>query len=113
MARGFCMHDVSYVLITGLSVATRRAHERELIAYYLDQLRAKGVASPPTLEEAWYEHRLAAVWCVYIGWLTTSIDNYGWDITVCNHVRLFAAYNDLGSAALLAELPDPAPYPKT
>jgi hypothetical protein len=111
MARGYCMHDVTYVLVTGLTVADRRAHERNLIAYYLEQLAAKGVTNPPTLEEAWHEHRLAAAWGVFIGWLTTSIDNYGWDITVCNHLRLFTAYNDLGSVELLAELPDPPPYP--
>jgi hypothetical protein len=33
------MHDVSYVIATGLSVAQRRAKEREFLAYYRDRLR--------------------------------------------------------------------------
>ena len=36
--RGFGMHDVTYLLATSLPVADRRAHERELIAYYADRL---------------------------------------------------------------------------
>lgn len=110
MARGYFMHDISYIMVTALSVKDRRQHEKELLAFYLERLRAKGVANPPDFETAWYEYRLAAIWGVYIGWLTTPIENYGWDITVCNHIRLLTAYQDLGTSALVATLP-PAPLP--
>ncbi|MBY0275494.1 hypothetical protein K2Z84_09135 [Candidatus Binatia bacterium] len=99
------MHDVTYLLITGLSVEQRRRHERELLAYYLDALRAAGVRDVPDLDTTFLEYRRAAVWGVYIGWLTTPIDNYGWDVTVMNHIRLLTAYRDLESASAVASLP--------
>ena len=67
--------------LTSLPVEDRRAHERELIAYYADRLREFGVAEPPALESLWTEYRRAAVWCLYIGWLTVPVVNYGWEIT--------------------------------
>ncbi len=110
MARGYCMHDVTYVMITGLSVGERRSHEAELIRYYLEQLAANGVDSTPDFDHTWLEYRHAAAWCFYIGWLTTPIDNYGWDITVCNHIRLATAYNDLRTAEAIAQLPPAASF---
>lgn len=110
MSRGYFMHDVSYILITGLSVAERRKHEHELINYYLDELQQHGVNNAPTQNETFTEYRHAAAWCLYIGWLTTPIENYGWDITVCNHIRLTTAYDDLNSKAAIATLPSVAPY---
>lgn len=108
MARGYCLHDVTYLLMTGLSVATRRQHQRELLAFYRGQLEAHGVDDAPSLDTLWLEYRRAAVWGVYIGWLTTPIMNYGWEITVNNHIRLFTAYQDLECSAALADLPDAA-----
>lgn len=104
--RGFCMHEVTYILATGLSVEERRRHERDLLAYYLDCLRSAGVANAPDLDAAFLEYRRAVAWCVYVGWLTTPIENYGWEITVMNHVRLLTAYRDLETAAAIASLPD-------
>ena len=104
--RGFCMHDVTYLLITGLSVEQRRRHERELLAFYRDELRAAGVADAPDPEATFLEYRRAVAWCAYVGWLTTPIDNYGWDVTVMNHVRLLTAYRDLETAAAIASLPE-------
>ena len=104
-ARGFCMHDVSYTIVTSLSVEDRRAHERDLIAGYRQRLVELGVAAPPSLEELLYEHRLAMVWCLYIGWLTSPTENYGWEITVANHIRISTAYRDLSSSAAVEALP--------
>ena len=80
-------------------------HERALLAYYLDALRASGVRTAPDADAAFLEYRRAAVWGVYIGWLTTPIENYGWDVTVMNHIRLLTAYRDLETAAAIADLP--------
>lgn len=107
-ARGRYIHDVSYLIITALSVAQRRASERDLITYYLALLASHGVSEVPDLDKAWYEYRLAANWCLYIGWLTTPITHYGWEISVCNIIRLATAVADLGSVALASELA-PAP----
>lgn len=97
LARGYCMHDVTYLLITGLSVADRRQHERHLVEYYRERLAEAGVAQVPPLQELLDEHRIAAAWCFYVGWLTTPISNYGWEISVANHIRLATAYQDLES----------------
>ncbi|MGJ6125049.1 phosphotransferase [Mycolicibacterium sp. Y3] len=103
-AHGFCMHDVAYIIITGLSVTDRRAHEHELIAYYRDRLIQAGVTDAPSLADLEQEYRYAAAWCFYIGWLTTPLENYGWEINVANHIRLATAYRDLDSNKALSGL---------
>ncbi len=110
MARGYCLHDVTYALMTGLSVATRRRHQKSLLAYYRTRLVENGVADAPSLDELWLEYRRAAIWGVYIGWLTTPIMNYGWDVCVNNHIRLLTAYQDLECSEALAALPDAEPF---
>jgi aminoglycoside/choline kinase family phosphotransferase len=102
--RGYCMHDVSYLIATGLPIALRREHEQRLLSHYRERLRALGVETAPSADEIWNEYRRAMVWGVYIGWLTTPVANYGWEINVVNHLRLTTAYEDLGSARLVAEV---------
>ena len=102
--RGYFMHDVSYLITTSLSVAARRANEQALLQHYLEQLRAEGVKTPPSFDEAWTEHSRAQVWNVYIGWLTTATPNYGWEISVMNHLRTMTAFEDLETAKLLAAM---------
>jgi len=104
MVRGYAMHDVNYIVTTGLSIADRRAHERDLVAYYLDRLGQEGVARPPAFDSAWEEYRRTLIWGVYIGWLTTPVVNYGWEINVMNHLRLTTAYEDLETAKLVETL---------
>lgn len=103
-ARGYCMHDVTYTIISGLSVADRRAHETRLIEHYRDHLAAAGVPDVPPLRELLDEHRIAAAWCFYIGWLSTPLDNYGWEITVANLIRLATAYRDLDTKGAIERL---------
>jgi hypothetical protein len=110
MARGYCLHDVTYLLMTGLSVGVRRERQRELLAFYRAELEEHGVADAPGLDTLWLEYRRAAVWGVYIGWLTTPIMNYGWEITVNNHIRLLTAYQDLECSVALADLPEADPF---
>jgi aminoglycoside/choline kinase family phosphotransferase len=102
--RGYCMHDVSYLIATSLPIALRREHERRLLSHYRERLLSLGVESPPGVEEIWNEYRRAMVWGVYVGWLTTPVANYGWEINVVNHLRLTTAYEDLGTARLVAEV---------
>ncbi|MEW9856594.1 phosphotransferase [Novosphingobium sp. M1R2S20] len=103
-SQGFCIHDVSYVIATGLSVEQRRTSERELLAYYREQLIANGCKEPPASEELWREYRMAIVWGLYIGWLTTPVVNYGWEVSVLAHLRLTTAYEDLETSRLVDEL---------
>jgi hypothetical protein len=104
MVRGYCMHDVNYLVTTALSIEQRRNHERDLLARYLERLAEFGVSQPPSFDEAWREYRRTLVWGVYYGWLTTPIVNYGWEINVLNHLRLTTAYEDLETAKLVEEV---------
>ncbi len=58
MRVGNWSHDVSYFLISSLDVAARRAHERELLRFYLDALDRAGV-TPPDFETAFALYRAA------------------------------------------------------
>lgn len=95
VVKGRWAHDLTYLMITGLSTDERRAHERELIALYLEALRREGVEAPPAPEEAWLRYRQAAIWGLVIGWLITPTENYGEAITSANLARLVAAVQDL------------------
>lgn len=103
-ARGFCMHDVSYAIVTSLDVQDRRRYERDLILGYRNRLVELGVKDAPSVDDLFEEHRRAMAWCFYIGWLTSPTENYGWEITVANHVRISTAYNDLASAKAINTL---------
>jgi hypothetical protein len=102
--RGYCIHDVAYTITSALSIGTRRAKERELVGYYLDRLQSYGVTQAPTLEQSMTEFGRTLVWCLYIGWLTVPLINYGWEITLLNHLRIVAAYEDHQTAKLIAEI---------
>jgi Ser/Thr protein kinase RdoA (MazF antagonist) len=103
-SRGYCMHDVSYLVATGLSVSQRRAAERDLLAYYRERLIARGCREAPALEGLWNEYRMAMVWGLYIGWLTTPVVNYGWEVSVMAHLRMTTAYEDLETGKLIDRL---------
>ncbi|MBA4353209.1 MAG: hypothetical protein C0409_00815 [Novosphingobium sp.] len=102
--RGHHMHDVNYIITTALPIDQRRDNERGLLAFYLERLKAHGVADAPAWDETWDEYRRCLVWGVYIGWLTTNIANYGWEISVLNHLRLTTAFEDHDTAALIRAL---------
>lgn len=102
--RGYHMHDVNYLITTALSIGTRRKHERDLLAFYLDRLQSFGAKGVPSFDDTWTEYKRTLVWGVYIGWLTTNIANYGWEINIINHLRLTTAYEDHETAKLIAML---------
>lgn len=104
MGRGHPMHDVSYIIATALSIADRRVHERDLLRYYLDQLAANGVIDAPSFNTSWAEYRRSMIWNVYVGWLTTPVVNYGWEINVMNHLRLVTAFEDLETGKLVRDI---------
>jgi aminoglycoside phosphotransferase (APT) family kinase protein len=60
-ARAPGMRDVSYLLCNSLPAELREARERDLIAGYLEALRARGVEAP-SFETAWHQHRLFALY---------------------------------------------------
>ncbi|MGB9339052.1 MAG: phosphotransferase [Polyangiales bacterium] len=95
MVKGLWAHDFTYLMTTGLSTEDRRAHERDLLGFYLDELERRGVHSPPRPDEAWLRYRQAAIWGLVIGWLITPTENYGEAITAANISRLVAAVQGL------------------
>ena len=102
--RGHHMHDVNYLITTALSIGDRRTHERDLLASYLDRLQSYGAKDVPGFDETWVEYCRCLSWGVYIGWLTTNVANYGWEICVLNHLRLTTAFEDHDTAALMRKL---------
>jgi len=102
MVKGRWAHDFTYLLITGLASEDRRKHERDLLSFYLDELRRHGVENPPGPNEAWLHYRQAAIWGLVIGWLITPTENYGEAITAANISRLVAAVQDLETLEALA-----------
>lgn len=102
--RGYCMHDVSYLINTSLSIELRRKHERELLAFYRDRLGHYGVKNPPSLETLWDEFRIGTLWTFYYGWLTAPLPNYGWELLTVALLRTSAAFEDHETKKLLAQL---------
>jgi Phosphotransferase enzyme family len=98
---GHPMHDVSYIIATTLSIVDRRTHEQDLLRYYLAHLAASGVIDAPSFDTSWTEYRRSMIWNVYVGWLTTPVVNYGWEINVMNHLRLVTAFEDLETGKLV------------
>jgi hypothetical protein len=93
--RGRWSLDVSYLLVTALDIESRRSQERELLAYYLDRLRAGGVADAPGPDTAWLAYRQTAIWGFVLGWLICPTENYGDAILEANLDRLTTALEDL------------------
>jgi hypothetical protein len=102
MVKGRWSHDLTYLLVTGLDIELRRAHERDLIAIYLECLHRGGVERPPSPDAAWTLYRQSAMWGLVIGWLITPPQNYGEEITIANLTRLVTAVQDLETIEALA-----------
>jgi hypothetical protein len=87
--------DFSEFLLTSLEVPVRRAHDRDLLAYYLEQLRSYGVQDPPSFEEAWLSYRRNALW----GFSAATCPLALQPEEVCSPYteRYMAAITDLGS----------------
>ncbi len=102
MVKGPWCHDITYLMITGLDVQTRRAHEKELLNLYRETLLEKGVRNGPTEEEAWLLYRQTAIWGLVIGWLITPPQNYGDEITTANISKLSTAMQDLDALESIA-----------
>ncbi len=104
VVRGYCMHDVNYLITTALPIHMRREHEQALLNFYLAELRSHGVVQPPNFIDAWQEYKRCLIWGVYIGWMTCGEENYGWKIQTINLLRLTTAFVDHDTAELVAQI---------
>lgn len=101
---GFSMFDTSYLIQSALSVESRRKHERDLVAFYVDRLRSHGVKDAPGVEVFWTEYRRMALHSFYLGWLTAPRENYGLEVCVIGNHRTKAAFQDLEAGKLLRDM---------
>jgi hypothetical protein len=92
-------YDVSYFLISGLSVADRRAHARDLLAHYLDKLRDFGVADVPSLDAAYQSFRAYALHG--IGWCMCMVEMQPEEVCTAMTERFSSAIVDLGTLDIL------------
>lgn len=66
--RGSWAYDFTYTVVSGLTVADRRAWEHDLLAFYLERLGAAG-GEAPAIGDAWLAYRQQALYPYFI-WLT-------------------------------------------
>jgi hypothetical protein len=103
--RGPGLREVSYWMTTGLEPDTRRTHERDLIARYLEGLRRGGVQDVPSLDAAFERYRLFAA----EAWDATAM-TVNWpglqaqENTDAAFRRACATVDDLDTAALMNRL---------
>jgi Phosphotransferase enzyme family len=95
--RGNWSHDVGYFITSALTETDRRAHERDLLAHYLDALGPQ-----LTSDEAWRTYRCTPAYGL-TAWLETyaSADYQSDDVSLTLLRRFGTAFDDLGTAALL------------
>lgn len=67
--QGSWVHDYAYLVCTALEIEDRRAWEKDLLAFYLDRLRAAG-GERIELTRAWEDYRRATLY-PYFAWIYT------------------------------------------
>jgi Ecdysteroid kinase-like family len=96
--KGHPWRDVSYFMLTSLTVDERRERERELLRHYRDVLIGMGAEDVPDVEAIWEHYRRWAMYGLQ-SWMGTK-DHWGQD----NHAmieRFAVATDDLDTLALL------------
>ena len=89
--------DVGYHIASALEPGERAGAERDLLAHYLDRLRAEGVDAP-TFDAAWLEYRRGVAYGFYLWAITLFVQP---DIIEALLHRLGSAALDLESYAAL------------
>ena len=90
--------DLAGFLITAVTVEDRRAHERDLLAGYLEALRRAGVDAP-AFDAAFADYSRYAMWTFM--WLMCPVEAHPEDVCYANSERAAAAIDDLGTLQLL------------
>lgn len=73
LQKGEWAQDVAYHLAAVLTPEDRRAHERELLGHYLQQLKAHG-GPDISADEAWDRYRVAMIYGYYMWSITRKVD---------------------------------------
>lgn len=85
--------DVSYHIATTLDIEDRRAHERDLLQHYLDELGRHG-GNPPGWDEAWERYTLHFPYGYFL-WTITRISSRA--VVLIHIPRLATAMEDHGT----------------
>lgn len=106
-SRGHWARDVAYTMSTALTVENRRAWERELISYYLDQLRASG-GPDVSFDAGWNAYRQQLItaltwWTITMAPTENIPDMQPKDITLEFIRRISTAMDDLDSLDVTTE----------
>ena len=99
--RGNPLRDVTYHLVLGMAVPDRRAHERDLLAHYADELAGHG---GPELDadECWRQHRRMAAYAYVAAVFTSGLGGLqNADIADAGLKRAGAAVADLETTAVM------------
>ena len=99
MLQGSWALDVGYLLQTALDPDVRAAHERDLLAEYLDDLGRLGV-TPPPFDDAWSRYRQQPIWGV-IMWLITPNGVHTDEVQQLSLARSLRAGDHLDTLAAL------------
>jgi hypothetical protein len=97
---GSWSHDVSYLIGGSLTPENRRAWERDLIKYYLDQLAAHG-GCPPSFDDAWMRHAAGQAYGA-CAWINTRLAMQTTHTIYTMLSRHLEAMRDLGTLELLS-----------
>jgi aminoglycoside phosphotransferase (APT) family kinase protein len=63
-------YDIAQFVVSALSIDERRAHEQDLLRFYLARLEHLGV-TPPSWDAAWLDYRRHTIYPL-VGWLCTE-----------------------------------------
>jgi Phosphotransferase enzyme family len=101
--RGNGLRDVTYLLVLGMATADRRAHERDLLDHYRDELAAAGGPMRST-DEVWADHRRMAAYAYVATVFTVGLGGLqGDDVAVEGLRRAAAAIEDLATRGSLLD----------
>lgn len=92
-------NDVAYAIVTALDSDSRRRGERDLLLYYLEELRQLGVEAPP-FDDAWDVYRKQMVWGVAT-WMVTPTSMYDAQLLETLIQRSVRAAHELETFGLL------------
>jgi len=92
------VHDVAYLMAASLSTEDRRAHERDLLNFYLEGLRSNGVDAP-TFDQAFEKYRLEVIQPIM--WVVTPTGTQSEAAIELVSGRVAAAVSDLGTLEAL------------
>lgn len=97
--RSTALHDVNYTIVGSLSPEDRRAHDRDLLEFYLAEVRSLGVADLWPADEAWERFKRHTMHGMM--WFTTPTAMQPTEVVEAHGIRFGIAAADYRLAELL------------